>query len=364
MRVSARRELCTLAALFIVGGSFATGTAYADAVQAGVTIPAGQPAPVMTENGSGYTPGTYAVGTIHLNYTTIGTSFPTGPFAVFQLNMSDFSSSGKTPAYPVSLSLTQNGSDSISLTPSLSPLSVSGVGWGTSVLVTVSVPDSVTLDPLLNEDGDELVAHLQLAGDNPHLKTPTSILIKIKLVHPTACLRVYDFITDASLANTITTAELNVNNRGKVTSTNPYGSLSHNVMVVNTCGISESFDLRVFLDSWFSTQPNNNPGNAVFTFAIGGEIDPAAFNITSFGLGTPEGQNLCLQNVTVPGGSTFLATVHTSINNGWLASALPAGGVFNGFGATLTTAASSCTGALVPVATPNPASAPLAFSIK
>ena len=364
MRISVRRQLSTLAVVMVATGSIFAGAAFADAVQAGVTIPAGQPVPVMTENGNGYTAGTYAVGTIHLNYTTVGTTFPAGTFAVFQLNMSDFSSRGNTPAYPAGLSLNQIGSDNLTLTPSMSPLSVSGIGWSSSVLVTVSIPASVAADPALNEDGDVLVAHLQLAADTPHLKTPTDILVKIKLVHPTACLKVYDFITDASLANTIAFTEVNVNTRGKVTSTNPYGSLSHNVMVVNTCGTSESFDLRVYLDAWFSTQPNNNPGNAVFSFATAGEIDSSAFNIASFGTGTGQGQNLCLQNVTVPAGSTFLTTVHTSINNGLLASGLPVSGIFGGFTANLTAAGSACGGALVTVATPNPTSAPLSFSIK
>jgi len=360
-----RRQLRTLVGLIIISGFIATGTAFADAVNASVTIPNGQPVPVMTENGSGYTPGTYAVGTIQLNYTTIGTTFPTGTFATFRLNMADFFTKGGTLTYPVSLSLNQIGSDDLTLTPSSSPLSVSGIGWGASVLVTISVPNSVAGDPALNEDGDELVAHLQLKADPAQLKTPTDILIKIKLVHPTptACVKVYDFISDASLANTITSTEVNVNNKGKVTSTNPYGSLSHNVMVVNTCATSESFDLRVYLDAWFSTQPSNNPGNAVFTFSTGGEIDPSTFSIGAFGLGTAQGQNLCLQNVTVPAGSTFLATVHTNINNGLPASGLPGGG-FNGFTATLTTAGSSCGGSLISFATPNPASAPLPFSIK
>src|SRR4030095_11049226 len=164
--------------------------------------------------------------------------------------------------------------------------------------------DAVATDPALNEDGDVLVGRLQLAAqDNPHLKTPTDILVHITLVHPTACVKVYDFITDASLANTITSTEVNVNRQGKVTSTNPYGSLSHNVMVVNTCGASESFDLRVNLDPWFSTQPNNNPGNAVYTFATAGEIDPGTFNLALFGTGTAQGQKMCLQNVTVPADS-------------------------------------------------------------
>jgi hypothetical protein len=270
---------------------------------------------------------------------------------------------GNKPDYPVMLSLKQVGSDDLTLTPSATPPQVSGVGWSNSVLVTVSISDSVATDPLLNEDGDVLVAKLQLVADSPHLKTPTDILVKIKLVHPTTCLKVYDFITDASLANIITSTEVNVNIKSKVTSTNPYGSLSQNVMVANTCATSESFDLRVYLDSWFSTQPTNNPGNAVFTFATAGEIDASTFNIASFGLGTAQGQNLCLKNVTVPAGSTFLATVHTNINNGSAASSLPANRIFSGFSANLTTAGSSCGGFLIS-ATPNPALAPLSFSIK
>jgi hypothetical protein len=366
MRNVALRQLRTVAGLTIVIGLVATGTALADAVQAGVTIPSGQPVPVITENGYGYTPGTYAVGTVHLNYTTVGTTFPTGTFAVFRLNMSDVSTKGdnNTPDYPASLSLNQIGSDDLALTPASSLFSVTGIGWSDSVLVTIRIPDWVANDPLLNEDGDVLVAKLQLAPENnPHLKTPTDILVKIKLVHSTACLKVYDFITDASLANTIASTEVNVNAKGKVTSTNPYGSLSENVMVVNTCGTSESFDLKVYLDSWFSTQPTNNPGNAVFTFATAGEIDAATFNISSFGLGTAQGQNLCLKNLTVPASSTLLATVHMSINNGSLATSLPASRVF-GFSANLTTAGSSCGGSLISIATPNPASAPLSFSIK
>ena len=134
-------------------------------------------------------------------------------------------------------------------------------------------------------------------------------------------------------------------------------------MVVNTCGASETFDLRVYLDPSFSTQPNNNPGNAVFTFATAGEIDPSAFNVAAFGTGTPQGQNLCLQNVTVPADSTFLATVHMNINNGqvWSGSL---NGTFSGFTAKLTAPTTSCGGSPISNAVPNPSAAPLSFSIK
>jgi hypothetical protein len=362
---SSGRQLRVIGSVLVFSGLL-TGSAFADAIQAGVTIPAGQQqVPLMTENGHGYTPGSYAVGTIHLDYTVVATSFPAGAFATFQLNMSDVYTKGAIASYPTLLSMAQNGSDKLALSPSNSPVSVSGIGWAGSVMVTVSISPQVANDPTLDDDGDVIVGKLQLQADDPQLKTTTDILVKIRLVHPTSdCLKVYDFISDASLANTLTATEVNVNSRGKVTSTNPYGSLSQNVMVVNTCAINETFDLRVNLDPWFSTQPSNNPGNAVFTFSTAGEIDAASFNIATFGLGTAQGQKLCLQNVVVPGDSTYLATVHMSINNGLPATSLPVGKVFNGFGAALTEAGASCAGNVVSGVTPNPISAPLPFTIK
>lgn len=362
MRNFSTSRLLAIAVLTATCGAVTSGTAFADAVQAGVTIPADQRVPLITENGTGYTPGSYGVGTIHLNYTVVGNTFPTGTFATFELKMSDFLTSGRTPSYPALVALNQNGASPLTLTPAVSPISVSGIGWAGSTIVTISISDDVAADPSLNEDGDVLVGKLQLvAQDNPHLKTPTDILVRITLVHPTACLKVYDFMSDASLANTITSTEVNVNRQGRVNSTNPYGSLSHNVMVVNTCGSPETFDLRVYLDSWFSTQGN---GNAVFTFTTAGEVDPSSFNMALFGTGSGKGQNLCLENVTVPADSTFLTTVHTNINNGWLSAGLPASGVFSGFGSKLTTAGLACSGDLFSIATPNPAATTLTFTIK
>ena len=191
MRIAMGR-LCTVAVLTMACGVVASGTAFADAIQTGVTIPAGQRVPVITENGSGYTPGNYAVGTIHLNYTVVGMTFPAGTFAVFELKLklADFFTAGQTPTYPVSLSLNQLGSRTLTLIRPLA-LGCVGQGWESSTLVTISIPDETALDPALNEDGDELVAKLQLTSDNTHLKTTTDILVKIKLVHPdpTACLK-------------------------------------------------------------------------------------------------------------------------------------------------------------------------------
>ena len=46
----------------LVGGGTAFAQQDKDAIRASVSIPAGEPVPVITENGHGYTPGNYAVG--------------------------------------------------------------------------------------------------------------------------------------------------------------------------------------------------------------------------------------------------------------------------------------------------------------
>ena len=306
-----------------------------------------------------------------LIYTIIAPAFPIGPWAAFRLNLNVYDVNAKNdPDYPVGVALTDLGSPHLTLLPAESPVAVSGVGWSGSVLVTLVIPASVASDPTLNEDGAQIVSSLRIStpGD-PHMDTVTNVLVKVNLVHPSACLKAYDFITDTTLATTVAATEVNVNPRRKVTSTNPYGTLSENVLVANTCATTESFDLRTNLDGAFSTQPsNNNPGNAVFTFTTSGEVDPVSFNIGAFGTGTPQGQNLCLQNISLPAGASFLVTVKISINNGMSADLLPGGGtgpgVFSGFGAALYTAGSGCTAPLITIADPNPLTAPLPFTIR
>ena len=99
----------------------------------------------------------------------------------------------------------------------------------------------------------------------------------------------------------------------------------------------------------------------MFTYSTAGEIDPNIFSIQSFGAGTPNGHQLCLQNVTMAPDSSFLATVHSQVIKGQSAAALGTSPFV--FSADLRTAASSCGGVLDSVAAPNPAGTALPFTI-
>ena len=357
MRTTVRLTTALCLASLVFGVSRADAK---DALQAAVSIPTGQPVPLMAENGNGYTPGTYAVGTIILNYTYVGTSFPAGMFAAFDLNLKIYDAGSKNePVYPVLLTLEDIGSKHLDLWPAMSSVSMTGLGWSQTNQVVINIPSSVATNPEFMADGAQIVGNLRMTTPGGSgVDTVTNVLVKITLVHPAGpCLKVYSFVTAAGPGETLTTTEVNVNNNGKVTSTNP-GSMSSNAMVVNTCGFDITFDIKMTLDSSFSAQG----ANAVRTFITGAELDETTFDIDAFGDGTPAGQQLCLQSATVPDGSTFLDTVHMQIINKMPASDLPDGSFT--FSAALYNPGTGCTGALLPQAGATPATTVLPFETK
>jgi hypothetical protein len=171
----------------------------------------------------------------------------------------------------------------------------------------------------------------------------------------------FNFITDEAFTTAINSIGVNVAH-GKVRATNPFGQLSDNILVVNTCSTGQSFDLKISLDSSFDTQPHGNPGNAVFTYFMTGFVDPSTFNISAFTSGTAQGERLCLANITLPAGQTFLTTVHMGIVKGLLPSQLPSDWSFD-YSAEARAAGSGCLGALNALVTPNPAPASLSFNL-
>ncbi|MFB3915277.1 MAG: hypothetical protein ACE14M_01000 [Terriglobales bacterium] len=368
MKRKAPLTILVLLMLAVLGSSMAYGK---DAIEASVSNATGNP--IITVNGNPYSNGTYAVGTIQLWYTVSATQFTGGYFGSFDLNWKDVSgySSGPPTTYGagVGLQFTQIGGTDIILSPSPATVTVTAAGQSGTSTVTISINSAVPANASLNCDGCELVANLRLdtTPSGAHLDTVTNVQVHIKLVYPTACLRLYNFVMDQGLTGILSSISLNVPkngaNAGKVVSSNP-GQTSDNILVVNTCSTDQSFDLGITLDPDFQTNPHNNPGNAVFTYSTSGAtMEPATFDIVPFGTGTGQGQSLCLQNVTVPANTTFLATVHSQVISGTLATSLPGDGDFD-FSATLYQVVNSgCTGTLDTMADPNPASFTLPYKI-
>jgi hypothetical protein len=339
-------------------------TAWAkDRVQEGVT-PVDPATALVTPNG-------LAVGTIHVVYTVEDYTFTAGAFATFAVDLGILPVDGNpVTSYGLKLKLLQKqqGAGSLILTPAAGQFDVPGNTWAGSTTVSVAIPEGAP-----SEDGTVLEGSLQLEAEgsldskgrptNPQLDTNTSIVVKVVLMHPTACLKVANFVTDNDF-NAVDTAIVNLKTDKKtgvttLNSTNP-GQFSDNILVANICGEDQLIDLSISLDSCFDTNPAGNPGQAVFTYLANGEIDAASFDIGVFGAGTGHGQDLCLSGLVVPARQTLLGTVHMAAIKGTLESLLPAGGF--AFAASLSEGGNACGGQALSLADPAAATTVLPYA--
>jgi hypothetical protein len=355
---SLTRRLVALAAIAFVSG-LGAGNAWAkDSLAVSVTNATG--APVVVNNGQ-------AVGTIQLFYTVNASAFTLGQFATFDVNWVTSAGSGPATNYgsgvPFTLSQDQQGGY-VDLVPSPDAFTLTATGQnGTSRVTIYITPDKAgNLPP--TADGTDLVGNLKLDATSK-VGTVTNIQVHIRLVHPTDCVKVYNFVTDQDFnLGILSTTSLNVpangRNAGKVVNSQP-GQFSDNVLIVNTCATPQSFDLGIGLDSSFSINPNGNP---VKTYTATGAFDLENFEDMMTNGGAPNGQNLCMQNVIVPGNASFLATVHAKVKDSWPQTSLPADGSFDFAASVYQNVNAGCTGPLHSDATPNPATFTLPFSIK
>ena len=331
------------------------GSAWAnDSLAVEVTNASGNP--VVVNNGQ-------AVGTIQLLYTVNATEFPLGEFATFDVSWLVSRNEKKPTNYgsgiQFRLEQSQQGGN-VDLAPSPETFSLTTAGQSGISRVTVSIAPDKSGNLPSSADGTDLVGNLKLdAGSS--VGTVTNIQVHIRLVHPTTCLKLYTFVTDQDFTlGILETTSVKVQNRtGRVTSSTP-GQFSDNVLIANTCAVDQSFDLKVGLDRSFSAKPNGNP---VKTYNAAGEFDSASFNAIRVGDGSPNGTNLCLQNVTVPAGTSFLATVHSELADGLSQAGLPGDGDFNFTATVHQTINTGCTGTLDPLVSPNPATFTLPFTI-
>jgi hypothetical protein len=349
--------------LALLGGVLACSAMAKDAISVSASNFA-LATPTVSVNGNPAAPGTFAVGTIQLWYEVQAYQFTAGTLATFDLSLQDYhpSTTGQSPTYPVTLNVAQNGGTSVTLTPAPDSFSVNGLGWNGTSTVTVGIPVSTATNPTLAADGTELVANLKLstvpAGSK--LDTATSVQVHVRLVHPTSCLRVYDFLTTQDLTTSVSSLQValftNGPKAGKTKGTTP-PQLSNDVLIVNICASEEVFDLMVQNDSSFDDQG----ANSVVMFTKSGPADPSTFEIADFGAGAPKGNNHCFGSLHLPGGDSLLVTNHLSI------ATIPAGDlppVSFGFSGLVADAGTGCPGSANALASPNPATLSVTYSIQ
>lgn len=286
----------------------------------------------LSEGGTPLAQGTYSSSAaIKVNYNLVAPSFSSQTFGNFVVGL-NIEASTSTPAtnYPLNVTLSQPGTDQnllLSASPaSFNSLSAAGVVGNSTITIVISCTSA---SPCPTGNGSTITGNLQFSSaktsgtGSTQLDTSVKVQVNITLVVPAAaCVQLYNFLTDQTLIYPANSTQVvwvkNGVNAGKVTSTTPFGQFSDNVMVANTCtdSATKSFDLGITLDPGFETNPNDNPGNAVFTYLATQIVDPSTFNISNFAVQTAKGQALCLQNITLPTNNSFLATVHMGIQRG------------------------------------------------
>ena len=306
------------------------------------------PAPAIKANGN-----EAIQGTIQLWYVVYGNSFPTGSFGTFTLKMEDKHLNGlENAVYPATMTLKQNGSQNVILTPTKTTFYVSGQGWKDETIVNITIPSGVP-----NADGTDLVGNLNFSipGKNK-VDTPTSVQVHIKLVHVTNCIKVYNFLADAGATTIFDSAfaiDLKVKD-GLVTSNN-HGVISYNILASNTCSQDRTVDIGAALDPAWTVQG----AQGVKLYSATGDVDLSGYDIDLFANGTNNGTSLCFQNATIPSGETVLLNIKADMTRNTPVGTLGTSFAFSG---SLTEPGTGCTGLLDTLASPNPVSATLPYT--
>jgi hypothetical protein len=341
-----------------------------DAVVAAVTTPMTPSNPIIIQNGTQYSAGTYAIGTIQLFYTVQDYDFTAGNFGYFTLDLS-IQAGKDTPTtdYPVALTLKQTGSANLNLVPATDNFNVDNASWHGSTRVDINIPTSVANDPTFQVDGAELVANLQMTvPSRSYLDTVTTIQVHLILAHPTDCLKAYSFITNNDNTAEVDPIQISENSHNHNVSSNPQNP-HYIVVVTNTCSIAQCTDTRFALNSDFHLKG----AQAVKTFSSNSLIDTFSDVTSFFGTGPtadPNGDSMCVTapastlcgsgGIPVLGGESFLLKADFEVNAD---ATFPPPAQYTGFDSTLLEGGSTgnCTvaGSISSVADPNPTSAAL-----
>jgi hypothetical protein len=335
-----------LMTLTLIAATAVTGWA-GDNIQ--VSVQDISPAASIKINGNDVTQGN-----LQLWYTVNAYSFPTGVFGTFRIDMKALHINGLTNAsYPATMTLKQNGSQNLTLTPASSTIEVPYQGWEGSTVVTISIPSGVP-----NEDGTDLVGNLNFSiPASKKIGTPTSVQVHIRLVHPTFCVKVYNFMADAGADNILAdTFQLDVKVKNGVVNSASPGTVSYNMLIANTCGQDRTVDIGAVLDSSWEV----SGAQGVKLYSANGEIDLSGYDNSLFSGGLNNGTDVCFGNATIPNGKTVLLNVKTKMEDG-VSEASVAVSPFT-FSGSVREADTSCSGNLDPLASPNPVSAGLEFT--
>lgn len=271
----------------------------------------------VTENGQGLTPGTYAIGTIMVDYFVTGFQFPTDWHGSFRMCLDTVAAGGKQAAeYPANVYVKQTGSSDLRIDGVAATVPFADTNDDPDLLVgkkcvdiTASVPAAVAATPTFQADGTTLVANLQESADGKNIDTPTSVKVRVTLVHPTACVRAVHLVSnnDFTIDQGVAGITMSINKSNKKLAMQPV-DLQHLLALVNTCNVAQIVDVTAAINENFEVFQSNG----IRTTSVGQEVadgdELLGVGLEWADLDAVNPAEMCLLNVNVPAHQSFIFT--------------------------------------------------------
>lgn len=295
-----------------------------DAVATTIIDANGDGFPVLvTENGQGLTPGTYAIGTIMVDYFVTGFQFPTDWQGSFRMCLDTVAAGGKQAAeYPANVQTRQVGSSNLHIggVPATVPFAAvdddpDPVAGRKCIDIAASVPAAVATNPAFQSDGATLVANLQETTDVRNIDTVTTVKVRVTLVHPTACMRAVQLVSSNDFTLDLGAAgiTLAINKSNKNLKSQPV-DMQHLLALVNTCGDVQTVDVTAAINENFEVFQSNG----IRTSTVGQEVadgdELLGVGLEWSDLDALNPAEMCLLNVAVPAHQSFVFTQRVRVS--------------------------------------------------
>lgn len=271
----------------------------------------------VTENGQGLTPGTYAIGTIMVDYFVTGFQFPTDWHGSFRMCLDTVAAGGRQAAeYPANVFVKQVGSSDLQIGGVVATVPFTDVDddpdpatGENCVDITASVPAAVAANPTFQADGTTLVANLQESTDRKNIDTPTTVKVRVTLVHPTTCVRAVhlvsnnDFTIDLGVAG----ITMSINKSNKKLTMQPV-DLQHLLALVNTCNSAQTVDVTAAINENFEVFQSNGIRTTSVDQEVADGEELLGVGLDWTDLDDVNPAEMCLLNVNVPAHQSFIFT--------------------------------------------------------
>jgi hypothetical protein len=278
----------------------------------------------VTENGQGLTPGTYAIGTIMVDYFVTGFQFPTDWHGGFRICLDTVAAGGKQAAeYPANIYVKQNGSSDLHIDGVVATVPFAGVNDDPDLVagrkcvdIKASVPAAVAANPTFQVDGATLVANLQESADRKNIDTPTSVKVRVTLVHPIACVRAVhlvsnnDFTIDLGVAG----ISLSINKSNKRLASQPI-DMQHLLALVNTCDAAQKVDVTAAINENFEVFQSNGIRTTSVSQEVADSNQLLGVGLEWDDLNALNPAEMCLLNVNVPAHQSFIFTQRMRVSD-------------------------------------------------